>query len=129
MNPVIDMVDNLLKNGIKAVPKMMVGERTDFVTSLMHVSEYRINQETVTAPCGGLTTQHGKVQRSYEIAQFGSLIGFLASSGPGQSDQLFERLMKVGHGKSLQPCSCGFLHPCMQRRIQTDFQNRVRNRS
>jgi hypothetical protein len=47
-NPVMDLGDNLLKKGIKAIPKMMVDEKADCAISFMPVSEYRINQETVT---------------------------------------------------------------------------------
>ena len=39
----MDLGDNPLKNGINAVPKMMVGDKVDRVRSLVPVAEYRTN--------------------------------------------------------------------------------------
>jgi hypothetical protein len=76
----MDLGDNPLKNGINAIPKMMVGEKVDRVKSLVPVAECRTNHETVAAPCDGSTAQQVNLQHPYKIAQFGSLIGFLASA-------------------------------------------------
>jgi hypothetical protein len=76
----MDLGDTLLKNCIRATPRMMVDEKADCAISFMTVSEYRTNQEMVTGSCGGSTAQQVDAQHPFEIAQFGSLIGFFAAA-------------------------------------------------
>lgn len=74
----MDLGDNLVKNGTRAMPKMMVDEKADCVIFFMPVSEYRADRETVTTARDGSTSQQVDVQYPNAIAQSESLIGFLA---------------------------------------------------
>jgi hypothetical protein len=42
----MDLGDNLLKNGVKAITKMTLDGKTDCIISLMPVAEQRTKQET-----------------------------------------------------------------------------------